>query len=135
MNDFDKGSYKNLIVWQKAMDLVDAVFDITEQYPKEHRYGIAAHTEKTTVSIPSNIAEGRRRGGDAEFRRFLSIAYGSGAELETQIEIAKRRLWGKNLDFTKIDKLLDEVMRMLNTLISQISKRTTALPATALPAN
>lgn len=116
----DKGSYRKLIVWQKAMDLVDAVYDLTERYPKEHRYGIAAHTEKTAVSIPSNIAEGRRRGTDAEFKRFLTIAYGSGAELETQIEIAKRRLWGKNLAFSKIDALLDEVMRMLNKLIAQL---------------
>lgn len=120
MNDNEMGSYRNLIVWQKSMDLVDAVYDATEQYPKEHRFGIAAHTEKTAVSIPSNIAEGRRRGSDAEFKRFLTIAYGSGAELETQIEIAKRRSWAKNLDFSKVDRLLDEVMRMLNKLISQL---------------
>ena len=131
----DKGSYRKLIVWQKAMDLVDEVYSLIERYPKEHRYGIAAHTEKTAVSIPSNIAEGRRRGSDAEFKRFLSMAYGSGAELETQIEIAKRRPWGNNLDFVSVDKLLDEIMRMLNVLIKQLSKRTTALPATALPAS
>jgi len=103
------------------MDLVDETFDIVEQYPKEHRYGIAAHTTKTAVSIPSNIAEGRRRGSNAEFKRFLTISYGSGAELETQIAIAKRRPWSNKLDFTKIDRLLDEVMRMLNTLINKLS--------------
>lgn len=102
------------------MELVDVVYDLAEQYPKEHRFGIAAHTEKTVVSIPSNIAEGRRRGSDAEFRRFLEIAYGSGAELETQIEIAKRRPWGKTLDFSKVDTLLNEVMRILNKLISTL---------------
>lgn len=112
-----KGSYRDLIVWQKAMDVVDAVFDLTEQYPKEHLYGLVSHTRKTAVSVPSNIAEGRRRGSDDDFRRFLIIAYGSGAELETQIEIAKRRPFGKSLDFSKLDKLLDEVMRMLNTMI------------------
>jgi four helix bundle protein len=119
MENSDKGSYRNLIVWQKGMDLVDAVYDLTEQYPREHLYGLSAHTQKTAVSIPSNIAEGRRRGSDAEFQRFLTIAYGSGAELETQIEIAKRRSWGKNLDFPQVDALLDEVMRMLNKMLRQ----------------
>ena len=112
-----KGSYRDLIVWQKAMDLVDAVYDLTELYPKEHLYGITAHTRKSAVSIPSNIAEGRRRGTGPEFRRFLTIAYGSGAELETQIEIAKRRPFGQLLDFAKTESLLDEVMRMLNALL------------------
>ena len=117
MQNCEKWSYRNLIVWQKGMDLVDAVYDLTGQYPKEHLYGLTSHTRKSVVSIPSNIAEGRRRGSDAEFRRFLTIAYGSGAELETQLEIAKRRPFGKKLDFTRVDKLLDEVMRMLNTML------------------
>jgi S23 ribosomal protein. len=112
-----KGSHRDLIVWQKAMDLVDAVYDLTEQYPKQHLYGLSAHTQKTAVSIPSNIAEGRRRESDNDFRRFLKISYGSGAELETQIEIAQRRPFAQDLDFKKVDGLLDEVMRMLNTMI------------------
>lgn len=99
------------------MDLVDAVYDLTTFYPKEHLYGLTAQTQRSAVSVPSNIAEGRRRGSEAEFHHFLTIAYGSGAELETQIEIAKRRPFGKNLDFSKIDTLLDEVMRMLNVLL------------------
>lgn len=112
-----KGSYRDLIVWQKAMDVVDAVVDLAALYPKEHLYGLAAQTQRSAISIPSNIAEGRRRGTDAEFHRFLTIAYGSGAELETQIEIAKRQPWGKKLDFSGVDKLLDEVMRMLNAML------------------
>ena len=66
----------------------------------------------------SNIAEGRRRGSKKDFYQFLRIAYGSGAELETQIEIVKELSFGKNLDFVKIDKLLEEVMRMLNVMTS-----------------
>jgi len=112
-----KGSYEDLIVWQKAMDLVDAVMEITSQYPKEHLYGLAQQTRNSAISIPSNIAEGRRRGYEAEFKRFLTIAYGSGAELETQIKIAKRQSFGKQLDFSKVDSLLDEVMKMLNVML------------------
>jgi len=99
------------------MNLVDAVYDLTEQFPKEHLYGLTAHTQKTSISIPSNIAEGRRRGSDKEFRHFLTYAYASGAELETQIEIAKRRPFAQKIDFSKVDTLLDEVMRMLNTML------------------
>lgn len=109
-------SYKDLIVWQKSMELVIVIYELTELYPKLELYGLTAHTRKTTISIPSNIAEGRRRRGIKEYNKFLLIAYASGAELETQIEIARRLSFGKNLDFSKVDKLLDEVMRMLNTM-------------------
>ncbi len=112
-----KGSYEDLIVWQKGMDLVDAVMELAEQYPKEHVYGLASQTRNSAISIPSNIAEGRRRGYKAEFKRFLTIAYGSGAELETQIKIAKRQPFGRELDFSRIDSLLSEVMKMLNVML------------------
>jgi four helix bundle protein len=110
-------SYKNLIVWQKSMDLVDAIYKVTELYPKDQLYGLTSQTVRSAISIPSNIAEGRRKGSEAEFKRFLRISYGSGAELETQIEIAKRRPFSSAIDFVPADKLLDEVMRMLNVLL------------------
>jgi len=75
---------------------------------------------RCSVSVPSNIAEGRRRGSRKDYRHFLVIAYGSGAELETQIEIVKRLKFNQNLDFTKIDSLLNEVMRMLNKMLSML---------------
>ncbi|MBU0597181.1 four helix bundle protein [Patescibacteria group bacterium] len=113
-------SYRDLIVWQKAMDLVVAVYELTELYPREEMYGLAAHTRKTSVSIPSNIAEGKLRGTRKDYRHFIVNAYASGAELETQIEIAKRLSFGKNLNLKKIDDLLEEVMKMLNTLIRKL---------------
>jgi len=113
------GSYRDLVVWQKAMDLVDAVYDLTDQFPKEEVYGLIAQMKKAAISMPSNIAEGRRRGTDADFRHFLIIAFGSGAELETQVEIAKRRQFSKKLDFSKVDILLDEIMRILNKMINK----------------
>ena len=111
-------SYRNLIVWQKAMDMVIVLYEQTENFPKTEQYGLTSQMRRAAVSIPSNIAEGRRRGTEKEFRYFLQIAYGSGAELETQIEICRRLTWGKKLSFAPIEQLLSEVMKMLNRLIS-----------------
>lgn len=120
MADVKIQSYKNLIVWQKSMDLVVKIYKITEQYPKNELYGLISQTRRSAVSIPSNIAEGSRRVSKKDFRQFVLIAYGSGSELETQIEIAKRLPFGQKMDFTEIDALLEEVMKMLNTLSSTL---------------
>jgi len=111
-------SYRDLIVWQKSMDLVVAIYDLTDSFPKSEIYGLTSQMRRCSISIPSNIAEGRRRGSPKEFRRFLLMSYGSGAELETQIEIAKRLPFSANLDYKKADSLLDEVMRILNKILS-----------------
>ena len=111
-------SYKDLIVWQKSMDLVVAIYDLTDNFPKSEIYGLTSQMRRCSISIPSNIAEGRRRGSPKEFRHFLLISYGSGAELETQIEIAKRLSFSADLDYKKADALLDEVMRILNKILS-----------------
>lgn len=112
-------SYKELIVWQKAVNLVIAVYELTEFFPRSEIYGLVSQMRRSAVSIPSNIAEGRRRGSKKDYRQFLIIAYGSGAELETQVEISKRLPFGKNLKFFKVDALLDEVMRMLNKMTNE----------------
>ena len=75
---------------------------------------------RAAISIPSNIAEGNRRGTRKEYCHFLFIAFGSGAELETQIDIAKRLPQTKNLDYEKISGLLNEVMRIINTIIQKL---------------
>lgn len=113
-------SYKDLIVWQKSMDLVIEIYKITSAYPKSELYGLVSQTRRCVVSIPSNIAEGRRRGSRKDFRQFLIIAFGSGAELETQIQIVKRLPLGENINFKKVHSLLDEVMKMLNKMISSL---------------
>ncbi len=114
-------TYKDLIVWQKAMDLVTETYVLTGKFPKEEVYSLISQMRRAAISIPSNIAEGRLRGYRKEYRQFLLNAYGSGGELETQIEIAKRLQTMKNLDYTKVDVLLTEVMKMLNKMISQLS--------------
>lgn len=114
-------SYRDLIVWQRSIELVVAVYELTEKYPKEEIYGLISQTRRSGVSIPSNIAEGRFRGTKKDYLQFLRIAYGSGAELETQIEIAKRLTKTKNLYFIKVDSLLEEVMKMLNKMIKNLN--------------
>ncbi|MEK7511877.1 MAG: four helix bundle protein [Patescibacteria group bacterium] len=114
------GNYKELIVWQRSMELVVAVYELTKGYPKDERYGLTAHTRKTAISVPSNIAEGRRRSTKKDYRQFLIRAYVSGAELETQLEIAKRLLFVDKLNFFHVDKLLEEVMKMLNKMVEPI---------------
>ena len=112
-------SYKDLIVWQKSMLLVTEVYAITESFPDTEKFGLVTQMRKSAVSIPSNIAEGRKRGTRKDFRNFLCIAYASGSELETQVEIVKRLPFGKQLNYKQVDGLLDEVMRMLNTMLAK----------------
>jgi four helix bundle protein len=114
-------SYRDLIVWQKSVDLVVEVYKLTDRFPKAEIYGIVSQMRRCAVSISSNIAEGRRRGSRKDFRQFLIIAYSSGAELETQIEISKRLKFAENIEFKKIDDLLLEVMKMLNKMIANLS--------------
>lgn len=115
-------SYENLIVWQKAISLVLEIYKLTENFPREEIYGLTSQMRRSSVSIPSNIAEGSRRGTRKDFRNFLITAFGSGAELETQIKISKQLPFGRNLDYLKIDLLLEEVMKILNKLIAQLEK-------------
>jgi len=113
-------SFKDLIVWQKATDLVVKIYNLTKKFPKEELYGLSSQMRRCAVSIPSNIAEGSNRGTRKDFSQFLRIAYGSGAELETQIEISKRLSFVEQLDYNSIDKALNEIMRMLVSLIKKL---------------
>lgn len=113
-------SYENLIVWQKSMDLVEELYKTSELFPKEEVYGLTSQMRRAVVSIPSNIAEGSRRGTRKDFRNFLLIAYASGAELETQVKICKRLLKTKNFNYDKIEELLQEVMKMLNSMVNKL---------------
>lgn len=113
-------SYRDLIVWQKGLDLVTKIYDTTSQFPKEEIYGLTSQMRHSAVSIPSNIAEGYARKHKQEYIQFLRIAFGSGAELETQVEIAKRLHYISGESTQEIENLLTEVMKMLNKLISSL---------------
>ncbi|MSU56130.1 MAG: four helix bundle protein [Candidatus Taylorbacteria bacterium] len=113
-------SYKDLIVWQKGVTLSVLVYELTEKFPNEERYALTSQMRRAGVSIPSNIAEGRCRSTKKDFCNFLHIALGSAAELETQIEIAKRITKTSGLPYSEVGDLLTEVMKMLNSLISKL---------------
>ena len=116
-------SYKELTVWQKAMEICEDVYRITQEFPKLEQYGLVSQIRRSCVSIPSNISEGFLRGHKAEYIQFLRIAYGSGAELETQLLISLRIGYIDNEDFERINNKLQEVMKMLNTLISKLNNK------------
>lgn len=116
-------TYKDLIVWQKAIDLIVAIYELTEKFPKEEMFCLTSQLRRAALSIASNIAEGRYRGTKADYLHFLRMSYGSGAELETQIIVAKKLPKTKNLDYENVDLLLDEVMRMLNVIIRKMNPK------------
>lgn len=99
------------------MSLVEVVYKRTLQFPKSEVFCLTSQIRKSAISIPSNIAEGNARKSRAEFKRFLLIAFGSGAELETQIEIGFRLHYLSETNYYEIKNLLDEVMKMLNKLV------------------
>src|SRR5215207_7812505 len=114
--------FKDLIAWQKAMDLVERVYKATVKYPKEECYGLTSQTRRAAVSIPSNIAEGQGRQTTKDFVHFLSIAYGSLREVETQLVIASRLNY---ITTDMLQGLLDragEVGRLVNGLSQSLSE-------------
>jgi four helix bundle protein len=104
------------------MDLVMIIYDLTSNFPKEEVYGLSSQIKRCCVSIPSNIAEGSRRFSKKDFKHFLTIAYGSGAELETQLELAKRLKFIEDKSYQKAESLLIEIMKMLNKLIRNLGQ-------------
>ena len=124
-------SYKDLEVWQRSMKLVTSIYGITKLFPKEELYALTNQVRRSAISIPSNIAEGRSKKSTRDFMRFISIAYGSTAELETQLMI------GNNLGYITFQKLdpilkeLNQIARMLNGLSSGLEKK--LKPASQIP--
>lgn len=110
-------NFKDLIVWQKARDLAVAVYQLTKQFPKSEMYGLSSQMKRAAISISSNIAESYHRFHSKEKDHFLWIAFGSGAELESQTEIAK--VLFPKLDYSKTDVLLLDVIKILNNFLNK----------------
>ncbi len=108
--------YQELLVWQKAMDIASEVYDLTRGFPNDERYGLVSQMRRAAVSIASNIAEGHARESTREFLRFLSIALGSLAELETQLLLSTRFGYIDRDDAEGTRKACDEEGRMLRGL-------------------
>ena len=113
-------TYKDLIVWQKAMDLAEQTHKLTRSFPKEELYGLTSQLRRAAVSVPSNIAEGQARQSTAEFRNFLSIAQGSLAEVETQLLLAIRFEYLTQQQASSALGLREEISKMLSSLRSKL---------------
>ena len=113
-------SYQHLIAWQKAMDLVDGVYDATDRWPRHEHFGIVGQVRRAAVSIPANIAEGHGRTGRREFLPHLSIAHGSLCEVETLLQVARRRRFVDSDALHPLALLMTEVRRLLKGLIRSL---------------
>ena len=113
-------SYRDLLVWQKGIVLVEEIYRLTKLYPKEELYGFTSQTRRAATSIVANIAEGFARKHRQEYIQFLRIAFGSGAELETHLILAQRFSFAPPSEFKHAEELLNEVMRMLNAFIGKL---------------
>jgi four helix bundle protein len=115
-------SHKDLTLWKESMNLVEDIYSISKNFPKEEMYGLTSQMRRCAVSVPSNIAEGAGRKGEKEFARFLYIALGSLSELETQFEISIRLNYVPSEIQTEpiFDKII-YIRRMLSKLIKSIT--------------
>ena len=115
--------YKDLIAWQKAMELVNAVYDATEGFPRREMYSLTDQIRRAAVSIPSNVAEGQAHFSNREFLHFLRHSRGSLAELETQLLIALHRKYLTDEQAQELLKRADELSRILSGLINSLMQR------------
>jgi four helix bundle protein len=114
-------SYRSLLVWQKSVDFVVLVYRLLGKFPKNEQYGLSSQMQRAAVSIPSNIAEGKERQSDRDFARFIAIALGSLAELETQLLIAQRLGYLDEFDWQEATAQADEIGKMLRSLHKKLS--------------
>ncbi|HLA94368.1 MAG TPA: four helix bundle protein [Pyrinomonadaceae bacterium] len=112
----ETGSYKSLIVWQKSILLVKNIYILTAKFPGEEKFGLVSQMRRAAVSIPSNIAEGQARRTTPDFIRFISMAEGSLAELDTQLTISVELGYCSQDQTNDCGSLKDEIRKMLNAL-------------------
>lgn len=117
MHDFRK-----LDVWEKSMQLAEKVYDLTNDFPESEKFGLISQMRRSSVSIPSNIAEGAGRNYNKEFSQFLSIATGSAFELETQLMLSIRLNFVKQENIKQILEELEIICKMLNVLKQKFLK-------------
>ena len=113
-------SFKDLVVWQKSIDLTVAVYELTVRFPDAERFGLTNQMRRAAVSVPSNISEGYGRSTKGEYYQFLGHARGSCSELETQLVIAKRLRFGELNRLETVERLCDDVGRLLGGLMKSV---------------
>lgn len=112
--------FKDLTVWQRAMEMSECIYKLTKTFPKEELYGLTSQLRRASISVASNIAEGRGRATNGEFRQFLSIAQGSTYEVHTQLLMVKRLEIGNEEMIEKAEGLCIETSKMLGAFIASL---------------
>ena len=120
--DPSRGSYRDVIAWQKGVELCLEIYSVTKAFPTSERFGLTGELRKTARSIVCNIAEGHRRRSATEFARFLDIARGSQAEVDTQLFLAMRLGYLEGQPLSEILELCDEVGALIYSLASAIRR-------------
>jgi four helix bundle protein len=115
--------FHDLTVWQRAIDLTVCVYRLTQGFPKEEMYGLISQLRRASVSVASNIAEGRGRLNPGEFRQFLGVALGSTFEVQTQLIVARRLNFGNEKTIDEAAALSNEVSKMLTSFIQKLGSR------------
>ena len=115
-------SYENLVVWQKAMEMVTEIYAVTKAFPRDEAFGLTIQLRRSAVSVPSNIAEGRGRLSQNEFRHFLGTARGSLLEAETQMRIARNLGYRSEATLAELLARSNAVGRALNGLIGTLKE-------------
>lgn len=114
--------YKKLKVWQKGMEIVLATYALARQLPVEERFGLRIQVTKSSVSIPSNIAEGSAKSSSKDYKRYLEIALGSAYEIETQVMIIEKLKMGEKEQTSSLLTMIDEEQKMLQAFINRIGE-------------
>lgn len=114
--------YRDLVVWQKAIELAKQVYSLTSKFPSEEKFGMVSQMRRAAVSIPSNIAEGQARATPGEFVQFISYAEGSAGELDTQFVLSVELGFCAKSDTQTLTELIVEIRKMLNALRRSIKK-------------
>jgi len=123
MSEPARRSHKDLVLWQKAMDLAALVYETSSGLPRSELFGLVSQLRRAGASIPSNIAEGSARRSTKEFLHFLHVARGSMAELETQVLLARRIGYLPESRATQLERSVDDVGRILSAVITGLRRR------------
>jgi four helix bundle protein len=116
-------SFRELLVWQRALQLTISIYRLTQGFPREEIYGLTSQIRRAAVSVPSNIAEGHGRLSTGEYRQFLGVARGSNFELQTQIEIARALGFGDSKLLDEAEGLSFEVGKMISGVLNAIKDK------------
>ncbi len=115
--------HRNLDAWNKSVDFVVDVYEITKTFPAEEKFGLISQIRRASVSIPSNIAEGAGRKSEKEFLQFLSHSQGSASEVDTQLLIAFKLKFLSETDYQNLEKSLDDIGRMITGLSNHLRRK------------